>query len=179
MKKHKQTRKFVNTLINTAGIDGIPKAAAELSALHGLMRGNKEFHSLLIGPQFLDNEKHGVIKEVGERLGFSEGIIKFVSYLSDIKALDALPDIISIAVSIYHEKKKKAKATVFTPHGIGGEYEERLKSALKGLIERDVDIEYVVDPLLLGGMLVKVGSTMYDGSIKGQLRLLGEALKAG
>jgi F0F1-type ATP synthase delta subunit len=47
------------------------------------------------------------------------------------------------------------------------------------LIERDVDIEFVLEPSLLGGVLVKVGSTMYDSSIKGQLRLLKDELIKG
>jgi F-type H+-transporting ATPase subunit delta len=42
-----------------------------------------------------------------------------------------------------------------------------------------VDIEYVSDPTLLGGFIVKVGSTMYDSSIKGQLRLLKDELIKG
>ena len=43
----------------------------------------------------------------------------------------------------------------------------------------DVDMEYVMDPSLLGGILVKVGSTMYDSSVKGQLRLLKDELIKG
>jgi F0F1-type ATP synthase delta subunit len=50
---------------------------------------------------------------------------------------------------------------------------------LKKLIDRDVDLETVLDPSLLGGVLVKVGSTMYDSSIKGQLRLLKDELIKG
>ena len=46
-------------------------------------------------------------------------------------------------------------------------------------MEREVDIEYVMDPSLLGGILVKVGSTMYDSSVKGQLRLLKDELIKG
>ncbi len=62
---------------------------------------------------------------------------------------------------------------------VGKNYEERLKASLKKMIEKDVDIEYVLDPSLLGGVLVKVGSTMYDSSVKGQLRLLKDELIKG
>jgi F0F1-type ATP synthase delta subunit len=56
---------------------------------------------------------------------------------------------------------------------------DRLKGSLKKLINKDVDLDYVLDPSLLGGVLVKVGSTMYDSSIKGQLRLLKDELIKG
>jgi F0F1-type ATP synthase delta subunit len=62
---------------------------------------------------------------------------------------------------------------------IGTEYEGRLKESLKKLVDREIELEYVTDPSLLGGMLVKVGSTMYDGSVIGQLRLLKDELIKG
>jgi F0F1-type ATP synthase delta subunit len=80
---------------------------------------------------------------------------------------------------MYQEKKKKITATVITPSVIGGEYEQRLAAALGDITGRDVSIEYRTDPSLLGGMLIQVGSTMFDGSIKGQLRLLKEELVKG
>jgi F-type H+-transporting ATPase subunit delta len=84
-----------------------------------------------------------------------------------------------MATAIYLEKKKRAKAVVLSPVEVGSDYERRLKDSLKGLIDRDVDIEFVMDQSLLGGVLVKVGSTMYDSSIKGQLRLLKDELIKG
>ena len=66
-----------------------------------------------------------------------------------------------------------------TPIEIKKEQEESLKSSLKKQMDRDVDIEYVIDPSLLGGILVKVGSTMYDTSIRSQLRLLRDELIKG
>ncbi|MBI4824087.1 MAG: ATP synthase F1 subunit delta [Nitrospirae bacterium] len=179
MKRHKQTNRFAKTLIDSAGLDAMPRALSELTALNSLMESTKEFRSLLIGPQFTDSEKNTAIKEVGSKLGFSEDTIKFVSYLSALKAMTALADIIRTSLSIYLEKKRKAKATVYTPSDIGRQYEDRLRSALKKLVDRDIDIEYVTEPSILGGMLIRVGSSMYDGSIKGQLRLLKEELVKG
>ncbi|OGW70806.1 MAG: hypothetical protein A2484_08705 [Nitrospirae bacterium RIFOXYC2_FULL_44_7] len=100
-------------------------------------------------------------------------------HLSEFRIIAALPEIIKIAAAIYLEKKKRAKAVVLTPIEINKDYEERLKRSLKKLTERDVDIEVVMEPALLGGILVKVGSTMYDTSIKGQLRLLKDELIKG
>jgi ATP synthase F1 delta subunit len=100
-------------------------------------------------------------------------------YLSKIGIIPALPAIIRSAINLYFEKKKKAKAIVMTPIEIKKEQEDSLKSSLKKMMDRDVDIEYVMDPSLLGGILVKVGSTMYDTSIKSQLRLLRYELIKG
>ena len=50
---------------------------------------------------------------------------------------------------------------------------------MKQITGRDVDLEFVIDPSLLGGVRIKVGSTMYDSSIKGQLGLLKDKLIKG
>ena len=59
-----------------------------------------------------------------------------------------------------------------TPVALEEKYISRLKSALTSLTDREVQIESRLDPSLIGGFIVKVGSTVYDSSLKGQLQLL-------
>jgi F-type H+-transporting ATPase subunit delta len=66
-----------------------------------------------------------------------------------------------------------------TPIAISKDHEATLKASLKQITGRDVDLEYMIDASLLGGILIKMGSTMYDSSIKGQLRLLKDELIKG
>ncbi len=179
MKPVKQAKKYAKTLISVVGIDEMPKALAELGVVADLMQKSREFSSLLVNPGFTDAEREKAFQQVAAKAGLSEKAIKFIMHLTGLKVIAALPDIIKIATALYLEKKKRAKAVVMTPVEISKNYEERLKASLKKLIERDVDIEYVLDPSLLGGVLVKVGSTMYDSSVKGQLRLLKDELIKG
>jgi ATP synthase F1 delta subunit len=116
---------------------------------------------------------------VAARLSLSEKTVKFVVHLTQIRVIAALSEVIKAATVIYLEKKQRAKATVLTPVEISAKSADRLKVSLKKLIGKDVDMEFVMEPSLLGGILVKVGSTMYDSSIKGQLRLLKDELIKG
>ena len=179
MKKIKDVKRFANALIRNVGIDSAPQTINELQALNALMLKSKEFKSLLFNPQFTTNEREGVLKQLAAKLKLSDYTIKFVMYLSELGVIPALPAIIRSATQLYFEKKKKAKAVVMTPIEIKKDQEESLKSSLKKQIDRDVDIEYVIDPSLLGGILVQVGSTMYDTSIRSQLRLLRDELIKG
>ncbi len=179
MKKVKQVKRFANALIRNVGIENAPRTIAELEVVNALTIKSKEFKSLLFNPQFTTEEREAVLKQLAEKIKLSEYTVKFVMYLSELGVIPALPAIIRSATNLYFEKKKKAKAVVMTPIGIGKEQENSLKSSLKKMIDRDVDIEYVMDPSLLGGILVKVGSTMYDTSIKSQLRLLRDELIKG
>lgn len=179
MKKIKQVKRFANALIRNVGIENAPQTITELEAVNALIIKNKEFKSLLFNPMFTTGEREAVLKQLAVKIKLSEYTIKFVMYLSELGVILALPAIIRSATNLYFEKKKKAKAVVMTPIEIGKEQENSLKSSLKQMIDRDVDIEYVMDPSLLGGILVKVGSTMYDTSIKSQLRLLRDELIKG
>lgn len=179
MKPHKEAKKYAKTLLSVVGIEEAPKALAEIAAIDGLMTGSRDFRNLLLNPAFSQDERAKVLAQVAAKAGLSEKTVKFVAHLTEVGVIAALSDVLRIAQAMYLEKKKRAKATVLTPIEIGAAHEERLKASLKKVIERDVDIEFVHDPSLLGGVVVQVGSTMYDSSITGQLRLLKDELIKG
>ena len=179
MKPVKEAKKYAKTFINIVGLEEAPKALAELALLENLMTKSREFRSLLVNPGFSSTERESGLKQVAVRFCLSEKIVKFVVHLTEIRVISALSEVIKTATVIYLEKMKRAKATVMTPVEVSAKNEERLKASLKKLLGKDVDIEYVMDPSLLGGILVKVGRTMYDSSVKGQLRLLKDELIKG
>ncbi|HSL84312.1 MAG TPA: ATP synthase F1 subunit delta, partial [Thermoanaerobaculia bacterium] len=69
-----------------------------------------------------------------------------------------------------------ATAQVTTAHPLDEEETERLRKALSGKLDRRVDLELAVDPDLIAGFRARVGSTLYDASLKGQLDRLAERL---
>jgi F-type H+-transporting ATPase subunit delta len=179
LKPAKEAKKYAKTFISIVGIEEAPRALAELALIDSFMAKSREFRSLLVNPGFSSAERERGLKQVAARLNLSDKMVKFVIHLTEIGVVSALAEILKAATVIYLEKKKRARATVLTPVEISAKHEERLKASLKKLLEKDVDIDYVMDPSLLGGILVKVGSTMYDSSIKGQLRLLKDELIKG
>lgn len=179
MRRSREAKRYAKAFIDTVGIDNAPQALGEMILINNLMVKSKEFKSLLANPQFLVEERGKVIRQIATRFRLSESVVKFVLHLCELKLILDLSEIIRFATAIYLEKKRRAKAVVMTPMVITQEFGDKLKASLKKLTDRDVDIEYVVDPALIGGILIKVGSTMYDTSIKGQLRLLRNELTKG
>ncbi len=169
-------RRYAKMFLNAVGIDAIPKALDELLTVKEVMQKSREFRGLLENPLFTPEDRAKVMKSLSAGLNISDSTVRLVLYLSGQNVISSLPELIQLANAMYLEKKKRTRATVATPVATDGKYDEVLKSSLKRLTGRDVDIEYVVDPSLLGGVLVKVGSTMYDSSIRGQLRLLKDEL---
>jgi ATP synthase F1 delta subunit len=179
VKKSKYSKRYAKMFLNAVGIDRAPEGLKELSMLKALMEKSDEFRGFLVNPAFSEEERGSAIEEVGRSLNFSQETVKFVKYLSGQGAASALGEVTDKAVALYADMKNLAKATVITPIPIGTEYEGRLKESLKKLVSRDIELEYVTDPSLMGGMLVKVGSTMYDSSVSGQLRLMKDELIKG
>jgi F-type H+-transporting ATPase subunit delta len=179
LKKIKGASKYAKALLRNVGMDKAGQAIAELNSVNDLMLKSKEFSSLLVNPRFTTEERTGVIKALADKVGLSDSTVKFIMYLAETGVVAGLAEILRIATSLYLERQKRAKAVVMSPIEISRERESGLKASLKKMTDRDVDVEYVIDPFLLGGILVKVGSTMYDTSIRGQLRLLKDELIKG
>jgi len=179
LKPVREANRYAKALLRNVGMENAPQALTELISINDLMVRSREFRSFLLNPRFAPEERASVIKSLTEKLKLSENTVKFVLHITDVGVIAALSDIIRIATTLYLEKKKRAKAVVMTPIEISKDRENTLKASLKKMTERDVDLEYVIDPSLLGGILIKMGSTMYDTSIKGQLRLLKDELIKG
>jgi ATP synthase F1 delta subunit len=175
----KEASRYAKALLRNVGFDEAPQAISEISLINAIMTKSREFRILLVNPRFTAEERESVIKQIAEQYKLSEFTVKFINYLSDVRAVMLLPDIIRIATNLYFEKKQKAKATIMTPVEISAELEKKLKESLKKVTDKELEIEYVMDPSLLGGVLIKIGSTMYDTSIRGQLRLLKDELIKG
>lgn len=179
MKPVKHAKRYARQLLNSVGFDGAQEAIRELGAVNALLEKSPQMMGLLLSPVFTKAEKSAALAAVGKKMNLSEGTVKFVGYLSGVGAAAALGQVTQAATAIYAEKRQMARATVITPTAVEGGYEGRLRASLRKLIGREVELEFVTDRSLLGGVLVKVGSLIYDGSVKGQLRLLKDELVKG
>ncbi len=178
-KNAKNAKKYARTLFQSVEIDDFEDALSQLTLFNEVMNKNKDVHASLTSPLFSAEEKAKAVDVIADILNINGQIKKYLQYIIVDGMAMMLPDIIRLSLALYNEKKQKAKATVFSPVEITADIESRLKDSLKKITSKDIDVEYVNDPSLLGGFIVKVGSTMYDSSIKGQLRLLKDELIKG
>jgi ATP synthase F1 delta subunit len=180
MNTAKIARKYAKMLFNSVEFSKFEEALHQAGDVSELMKKSKEIHAALTSPLFSPGEKAKTISILAKSMKLSPSIESYLNFLTQKGAAPFLNDIILYAVDMYNEKKKKAVATVITPVRFTDALSGRLKASLKKITSKEeVDIEYVHDPSLLGGFVVKIGSAMYDSSLKGQLRLLKEELIKG
>jgi ATP synthase F1 delta subunit len=172
LNKAQIAKRFSKALVNTVETSAVPKVIEELTLFLKLLDSDKNIRIFFVSQIFSDDEKLKALKDVLSHVNASAETGKFLDLLISQGVLSALKEIIKASVALYEEKINKVTAQVTAPVALDDSYINRLKSALASLTSRDVDIESDIDPSLIGGFIVKVGSTVYDSSIKGQLQLL-------
>jgi ATP synthase F1 delta subunit len=172
LNKNQIAKKYSRAIINSIKLKDLPKVIEEFKAFSRLIDANRQLRLLFAGQIFSETEKEKGFSALAPRLKFNPGTEKFLKLIIIQGHLAALKEIIAASIDIYNDKQKKATAVVVSPVVLGKKYTERLKAALNQMTDRDVTIENEIDESLLGGFIVKVGSTIYDSSVKGQLRLL-------
>lgn len=172
MNKNLVAKKYSKALLSSADISEIPAVVEEMKAFADLLEKNRQLKLLFAGQIFSEDEKEKAFTSLMPLLKMSPHTEKFLKLIIIHGHLSAIKEIIMASITAYNEKEKKATALVISPVTLDTGYADRLKAALKNLTRKEISIESQVDPSLLGGFIVKVGSTIYDSSIKGQLRLL-------
>ncbi len=172
MNKNQIAKKYSRAIINSVDISEIPKVIEEFRAFLKLIEKNRQLKLLFAGQIFSEKEKEKGFQSLAPKLKFNSSTEKFLKLMIVQGHLSAMKEIIAASIDIYNEKQKKATAVVVSPVTLDKKYTKRLKAALELMTDRDITIENEIDESLLGGFIVKVGSTIYDSSVKGQLRLL-------
>ena len=165
---------FVNRL-ETAG-----RASLGLEELRGVARvyaGSKEFQRFMGSPEIGPEEKQQLLDRVLSG-GASDETAALLQLLLRRDRMEELPGVAEEAASISEARQGVLRGRVTTAHPISSAETERLAQAVGKAVGKRVILERQVDPALIGGVCVAVGSVMLDGSVRAQLKRVKEQLKA-
>ena len=172
MNKNQIAKKYSRAMINSVDVNELPTMIEELNAFAGLINENRQLKLLFAGQIFSDAEKGKAFDALAPALKFNANTAKYLKIIIIQGHLSAIKEVVTATIDAYNDKQKKATAVVVSSVALDSTNTERLKEALKKMTDREVTIENETDGSLLGGFIVRVGSTIFDSSVKGQLRLL-------
>jgi F-type H+-transporting ATPase subunit delta len=124
-------------------------------------------------------ERRAVLEAVLQKSGFSDFVKNFLRLLLKKGRMSALPEIVDYYDHLCDEISNVIRASITTARPLGEDAVNRIVAALKGMTSKDVKAEVVQDASLVGGLVVRVGDLVLDGSVKTQLASLTESLKRG
>ncbi len=132
---------------------------------------------MLSSPSLTSVEKGKSFTDVcGDAL--NEKLSNFVGVLAQNNRLGLLPEIFELFELYKANQEKTVDVEIQTAFEMSTELEQKLGTALKAKLERDVELTTVVDKSLIGGALIRAGDTVIDGSARGRLAKLSEAMTA-
>lgn len=105
-------------------------------------------------------------------------VVNFIHILAENRRLALLPVISEQFNALKAEQEKNVAVEVVSARALTADQQETLAAALKTRLQRDVTINVSVDSALLGGAVIRAGDTIIDGSVRGRLTKLAEALNS-
>jgi F-type H+-transporting ATPase subunit delta len=143
-----------------------------------LLRESAQLGLLLASPAVSRANKHAVAQALVERMGASRTLRNFLFVVIDQRRVRLLPEIQEAFLAQLDKLEGVARASVVSARHLKESEKKQLGAALERLSGRRVEAHYELDPALIAGAVVRVGSTVYDGSVRTQLERLRARLES-
>lgn len=155
----------------------LDQVASDLKAVDALLRESVDLRRLIGNPVVSRAESGRAMAALLERLGADDLTRKFMGLISANRRLFALPAIIKSYLAELAQRRGEVTAEVVSARKLSDSQSMALEAALRNAIGGKVALSLAVDPGLIGGLVVKVGSRMIDSSLKTQLQKMKLAMK--
>ncbi|MFQ5626012.1 MAG: F0F1 ATP synthase subunit delta [Methyloligellaceae bacterium] len=155
----------------------LKKVEADLSTFNALLEGSKDLQRLVRSPVFSADEQRRAIAAIASKAKISGITANFLELIALNRRLFAVHDMIRAFHALAARHRGEVSAQVTSANKLSPQQTTALKASLKAAIGQDVQLTSHVDPALLGGLVVKVGSRMIDTSLKTRLDNLQYAMK--
>jgi F-type H+-transporting ATPase subunit delta len=152
------------------------KVLTEARSLSAMVASNKELREVWETPSIPAEQKRGVLDAIAAREGLSPIARNFVAVLIDHGRIRFLDPIVKQFEKEIDNRLGFAEAEITSARDLSDEDKRELEVQIALVTGKKIRARYSRDPSLLGGAVVKVGSTIYDGSISGRLERMRQAL---
>ncbi len=155
----------------------IDAVESSLGTLRAALAESDEFRRLTTSPLVAREEAMKAVAAVAETLKLDPTTAKFLGVLAENRRLAQLPAVIRAYRALAAQHRGETTAEVVSAHPLSDDQVRTLEQQLRQRVGRDVKLDLSVDPSLLGGLVVKIGSQMVDTSIQTRLNALAHAMK--
>ena len=170
--------RYANALFElSAEVNLLPAVEADLGRFADMVAESADLARLVKTPVYSASEQAGAVGAVLDRAGIGGLVSNFIRVVAGNRRLFLMPAIIAIFRIMLATHRSEVAAEVTSAEPLSDRHVAALKAALKDSIGKDVALHTQVDPALIGGLIVKVGSRMMDGSLRTKLNSLKLAMK--
>ena len=155
----------------------VDAVATDLDSFNALIAESVDLKRLIESPAFSAQDQVAAVTALLAKAGISGLAANFIGLVASKRRLFALPGMIQGYKNLVAEARGIVSAEVTVAEAPSAKRLDDIKAALKGVAGKDVDVAIKVDPALIGGLVVKMGSRMVDASLKTKLNSIRLAMK--
>jgi F-type H+-transporting ATPase subunit delta len=157
--------------------DALDAVARDLDALSAMLEDLPELDRALKSPVVKTESKAGIARSLGEKAGFHDLTVRFLGVLGEQQRLDLLTGMVRAFGALVAEHRGEATVEVVSAVPLAPEQEEAVREMAATSLGKTVQLKTAVDPELLGGLVLRIGSRMIDASVRTKLRHLELAMR--
>jgi len=170
--------RYARALLDVANTESDPeRAEQELAAFVDLVRANPDLERALANPVVSAADKRAIVQQVLERLKPTTPVGKLLLLLASRGRLALLPDLLDVYRERLMEYRNVLSAEVTTAAPLSPERAEQLQQRLANATGRTITMTTKVDASIIGGVVTRIGGTVYDGSVATRLAKVRDRLE--
>jgi F-type H+-transporting ATPase subunit delta len=169
-------RAFADVVMKKSNLLDPARMLQELHGIEALFQQSDPLRRVLENPSIPGDRKRAVIDAITMRLGTTRQVRNFIAVLTDHRRLPLFSEILKQLEQELNDRQGFVEAQVSTARQLSDPEKQMLEVEITKMTGKKVRARYKQDASLLGGAVVQVGSTIYDGSVEGQLNRIREQL---
>jgi len=169
-------RAFADVVMTKSNLLDPARMLQELHGIEALLKESDPLRRVLENPSIPGDRKRAVLDAITQRLGTTRPVRNFVAVIIDNRRLPLFSEILKQVEEELDDRQGFAEAQVSSARQLSDPEKQMLEVEIAKMTGKKVRARYAQDASLLGGAVVQVGSTIYDGSVKGQLERIREQL---
>lgn len=172
------TRRYARALADAVfenKLDAL-KIAATLDDLEALLVSSQELRVVWQNPAVSAEQKRAVLDAIARKMNLPKLVRNFMAVLIDHRRVSQLAEITREFEAEVNDRMGLAEAEITTARVLATSERKQVEKKIAQVVGKTIKARYNIDANVLGGAVIRVGSTVYDGSVRGQLQRLKEAL---
>ena len=171
--------RYARALLDVATTEqaDLSRIEADLSGFVALMDAHQALGKVLLNPVVPAARKRGAVVELVARIDVTTLVSKLLVLLAERDRLLLLPDLLNAYRERLMDRQNVVRAEVTTASPLPAERQQHIKQSLARVTGRTVNLSTRVDPAIIGGLVARVGGTVYDASVTNQLKRLKQRLE--
>jgi len=172
-------RPYTKAAFETALAQGDLGSWSEFLNMAAAVVADPSLAQVLDNPELTAAEKAQLVTDVvNGSHPVSQQAQNFLNLLAENKRLSLLPEVSNLYETLKANQEQSIDVSIVSAFDLGNEQQDKLAQALNAMLSREINITSTTDASLLGGVIVHAGDLVIDGSVKGKLGKLAEAMSA-